>query len=698
MLDQSTIQNNFVGRDGFVWWIGQIPPLESMKKQVKGGGWGNRFKVRIMGYHPFNEDELPNEDLPWAQVLIPTTAGSGAANVMTGVQLQPGDMVFGFFLDGDNAQVPVIMATFGRTDAVGSEKYDSPFVPFTGFSKAIPQSSLTTPFPESNEPKENSNRTPQTLKPKKLDRVSKKAQQKVFSSSSSVGKKVALANPVKNTIFDRIKSVVQNLIDTLKTLKGNRKKVKESINQAIDKITNMANDIVGTLFRFLIKGNKSGFGGLIKLIKEGLNLLYKLVFAKVLAATGNPVAAHLAGVAAQEVMVYPVKLLEESFSQIVGLIVDKVKNKVSKILKDALKNYKRFVSCAADQFTASFLNDIISLCERFLRGPLDAIFKILQFFTNFNLGDTLRDSIGMLSEFGIGFFTNQSAKSYSRMANEWILGVGYSGSTSTIEKSMQGTFENIREITKDIKKKRRRRRKKKKCKTDDIKPAPPPQICIFGGGGDGEGGKAVPIFGNVVADNDGEITASIIGIQLVDPGFGYDYPPFVEICDEMDQGYGAVARCTITDDGRIDQIYMVSEGEGYSVGSIFDYSITGVYIEDGGSGYTYDNTEIFDDLGNDYTFVLDEDGSITQIDPINNTNVDGLPLIEVLSDTGSGAVVRPILGSVRELIVTTDDDGQLSVNTIDSSQVSTITGDNSIESTDSNLFKQKSVTSIDCPT
>jgi hypothetical protein len=697
MLDQSAIQNNFIGRDGFVWWIGQIAPLDSMKKQSSGGGWGNRFKVRIMGYHPLNEDELSNEDLPWAQALIPTTSGSGAANVMTGVQLQPGDMVFGFFLDGDNAQVPVIMATFARTDSVSSKKYDSPFVPFTGFSKSISQS-LTTPFPESNEPKENSNRTPQTLKPKKLDRVSKKAQQKVFTSSSSVGKRVTLANSVKNSAFDRIKSVVQNLIDLLKTLKGNRKKIKESINQAIDKITNMANDIVGTLFRFLIKGNKSGFGGLIKLIKEGLNLLYKLVFSKVLAATGNPVAAHLAGVAAQEVMVYPVKLLEESFSQVVGLIVGQVKNKVSSILKDALKNYKRFVSCAAEQFTASFMNDIIGLCEKFLKGPLDAIFKILQFFTNFNLGDVLRDSIGMLSEYGIGLFTNQSLKSYARLANEWILGVGYTGSTSTVEKSMQGTFENVREITKDIKKKRRRRRKKKKCNSDDIKPAPPPKICIFGGGGEGEGGKAVPIFGNTVVDNDGEITASIVGIQLVDPGFGYDYPPFVEICDEMDQGYGAVARCTITDDGKIDKIYMISEGEGYSVGSIFDYSVTEIFIEDGGFGYQYDNTLIFDDEGNEYEFILDDEGSITQIVPINTT-VDGLPIIDIISETGSGAVIIPILGSIQELqVTTTDDEGEIIVTTIDSSQVSTITGDNSIESVDSNLFKQKSVTSIDCPT
>ena len=85
MIDESLLKSNFIGRDGFRWWIGQIPPISTMEGQVDGKGWGNRFKVRIIGYHPYSEAELPNEDLPWAQCLIPTTAGSGAANVMTGV-------------------------------------------------------------------------------------------------------------------------------------------------------------------------------------------------------------------------------------------------------------------------------------------------------------------------------------------------------------------------------------------------------------------------------------------------------------------------------------------------------------------------------------------------------------------------------------------------------------------------------------
>ena len=320
MLDQSLLQSHFIGRDGFRWWIGQIPPLSCMGKQVSGGGWGNRFKVRILGYHPYSTADLPDEDLPWAQCLIPTTAGSGAANVATGVQLQQGDTVLGFFLDGDNAQIPVILATFGRTDYVPSTTFQSPFQPFTGRSELISKNNKLTPSggsnSESNEPKENSNRSPQSITPEQAQQLSQKIGETIVSESDAIGDKVILANTVKNTQVDKIKAIVQNLLKRLKKLQGNLEKIRTEIDKAVNKIVVACNDFVGGLFDFLINGNedKGGkFPGLIGLLKKGLDLLYKSVFAQVLAATANPVAAHLAGVAAQKAMVLPVKALEEAF-------------------------------------------------------------------------------------------------------------------------------------------------------------------------------------------------------------------------------------------------------------------------------------------------------------------------------------------------------------------------------------------------
>ena len=151
MIDASILGNSqFLGRDGFRWWVGQIPPVDSQEDQVaKGEGVGNRYKVRIMGYHPFNED-IPNDQLPYAQVLLPVTSGSGGAQFSQSVKLQQGDTVFGFFLDGDAAQIPLIIGHFGRTSLVDTADYSTPFSPFTGFTEYTPQNSRN-PVKETNE-------------------------------------------------------------------------------------------------------------------------------------------------------------------------------------------------------------------------------------------------------------------------------------------------------------------------------------------------------------------------------------------------------------------------------------------------------------------------------------------------------------------------------------------------------------------
>lgn len=635
MLDQSLLQSHFIGRDGFRWWIGQIPPLSSMGSQVAGGGWGNRFKVRIIGYHPYSEADLPNEDLPWAQCLIPTTSGSGAANAMTGVQLQQGDVVLGFFLDGDNAQIPVILATFGRTDSVPSTTYQSPFQGFTGFSNFIEKNSKLTPS-ESNELKSNSNPSPPSVTQEQAGAISQRVGYQVFSENSAIGSQVPLANTVKNTQVDKIKSIVKNLLRKLKRFQGNVAKIRTFIGQAVDKIVTLCNDVIGQMFDFLVKN-------LMDLLGKGVKLLYKLVFAKVLAATGNKIAAHAAGVLAQQLMVVPVKALEEVFACIAGEVIEQIKGIVSDILTSVIGNVDRFVSCAAEQFAGTLFNSVIGVLEGLFEGPLATVSNLLQFFSDFNLGNTLRKAIGVFSQSGIGFGCNQNFDSYKGLVNEWVLGGGPSGSVSTLASSMAGTYESIQNISNivntgiDI-------NSVNQCFTEALTFASPPIINIFGGRG--SGASAIPIFGNITTNPDGNAVASVIGVQLTNSGSGYVYPPFIEIIDDNDQGYGAFARSIINENGEVESIYMVSEGENYSIGNVSEYSVLNVIIENQGSGYNNSTTKITDDLGNSYDYKLDS-GRIYQVSPLNNI-IDSLPILTVTSDTGFGAILRPVLGIPRE--------------------------------------------------
>lgn len=89
-------KNNFMGLSGFVWWIGVI---ENRKDPLKLG----RCQVRIHGWHTDNKAQLPTQDLPWAQIILPMNG----SRIINPPNLN--DWVLGFFLDGENAQFPLCL-------------------------------------------------------------------------------------------------------------------------------------------------------------------------------------------------------------------------------------------------------------------------------------------------------------------------------------------------------------------------------------------------------------------------------------------------------------------------------------------------------------------------------------------------------------------------------------------------------------
>jgi len=90
---------NFIGKDGFTWWKGVV---ESNQDPLNLG----RCQVRIFGWHPDNKQTLTTADIPWAlPINSPNTTMTAGAPIV-------GDYVFGFFSDGQNAQVPIIIGIF----------------------------------------------------------------------------------------------------------------------------------------------------------------------------------------------------------------------------------------------------------------------------------------------------------------------------------------------------------------------------------------------------------------------------------------------------------------------------------------------------------------------------------------------------------------------------------------------------------
>ena len=143
MIEEALLKSNYIGKDGFSWWIGQVAKKDTWEKGSQfsnQGDWSARCKVRIVGYHSFDGDVLADDDLPWAQIMLDPSFGSAQGGIGGTLSLRGGETCFGFFLDGDDGQQPVVIGLLYRSDGVKNlqtedvvkKEKSSRFKPFTG--------------------------------------------------------------------------------------------------------------------------------------------------------------------------------------------------------------------------------------------------------------------------------------------------------------------------------------------------------------------------------------------------------------------------------------------------------------------------------------------------------------------------------------------------------------------------------------
>jgi hypothetical protein len=667
MLDQSLLQSHFIGRDGFRWWIGQIPPVDVWKQQNEDG-WGLRYKVRILGYHPIDDKTLKNEDLPWAQVMLPTTAGSGGANLAQNPKLTQGDIVVGFFMDGDNGQIPMIMGLMGRTDQWSTQGYKFPFESFTGYTKEIKKPNGKLHPDQSLEQGIGTQPTPIIADPATVQKANQRNKStQVISAFSAVGQEIVFADTCEDTSMKTIKNEVNNLLKVLQDVSNKLSDYKEKINAVADIITSSISWIVGKLFDAL-------YNALIPLIQKGLQAIYKSVYASVFAASGNPGVAHQAGVASNAVFLLPVKKLEEAIACVAANVINGLRELIKNLLYSLLENAKRFVTCAAEQFLGSLLNSIIGSISSGLSSALGGISKLIS--TGFSVANFLRSGVDLIKSIGGLFDCNQSKGKCSGKAKEWVIGRGPKDTLNTdnVFSNILQNANNVAYAAQDVANEvsqfpqtfdeiknsfdifngksdfQRAVGSVNNCFTGFPSSCGPPRIKIFGGGG--KDAVAIPVFGFIQEAkqviNNVRRTASVIGAVVTNKGSGYQFPPFVEITDECGNGYGAIGRSIINENGEVVSIYIVVPGEGYPVGDTFPSGVTDVYIDSPGIGYS-DGDTASDDLGNTYSLTIDEFGSILSATPINIIEATEFPVITINTETGVGAILKPIFGSLEDL-------------------------------------------------
>ena len=686
-MEESLLKSNFLGRDGFRWWIGQIAP-EEVQKQLNKDGWGNRLKVRIMGYHPYSVEELPNEDLPWAQILLSTSDGTGAANYGTNHKVRPADIVFGFFLDGDNAQIPVISGCFGRTDQVPSEDYVSPFIPFTGYTTRIQNDGSRIKKNEQNAETKESQKSPYYLPPQTANSINQ------LSWTSIIGDTLQLGTTKPGSKMEKISTELENAIKYLQDLKSFPNLASNWIDAKVEELCDQISQKIQGISTEIVSGVVNGtYEKLEPALQQGVAQVYDT--AKAAAQSQGEATSHLVGVEAQKATIEPIKQLQKLIPCLIASIIESLGGLISDMVCSLLENVANVVSCVIDQFLGGLLNGIIDLIIAGMSAVLGALSFILS-FSNFNLEDSVRELSGGL--LGISLSFNCGEEETDPGVEKWTIGSGptqfssfdinsildLANTVSAIASDPESGLSGIQGIIGPL---------------DFLNPGisdpdfigsglsncfggiptvcNPPSINIFGGGG--IGASALPIFGSISGD-----TGSIIGAILTSGGSGYTYPPFVSITDNCGKGYGAVAQ-SIIENGQVVAIVMNSDGEGYTlgnqpqVGDIIGTEVitgtdggTGIGIDIGGGigtgtdtdtitltdqqnitisevlilnpGYNYQSGDtVTDNFGNEYDVVIDN-GSIVSITPINISDITDLPILRVVSKTGSGAKLKPVFG------------------------------------------------------
>ena len=284
----------------FLWWVGQIVDDSAWRDNINSGkyedrtgipGWGRRYKVRIIGLHDQGEESIPSDQLPWAQVMYPVTAGGGQAAASDSTKLRQGNMVFGFFIDGQEQQVPVIMGVLGNnsqtvlaqknstvadtvTDSqpgvLAKSGYSEGTAPKSGTAREVPPEddlSLTKPDegPPSNE---------------NADGI----QQTTAADSRRQAKceeKIALAKPQPdefiNSVLKGIQTTIENLTNKLDAILQTIQSYADAITNKITKIQDSIEDAIKGATSQLTKFMKPIFDKIqeyaLKILNKGFNMI-----------------------------------------------------------------------------------------------------------------------------------------------------------------------------------------------------------------------------------------------------------------------------------------------------------------------------------------------------------------------------------------------------------------------------------------
>lgn len=548
MIEQGFLKKHYVGRDGFVWWIGQITDSREWKSNLaeyrvttldENPGFDYRYKVRIMGYHTSSED-LKDSELPWASVMLPVTAGGGTGGSSQTPNLRQGNFVYGFFADGEDGQQPIIMGVLGYNQYTpivnGTLKGNSPFKPFEGYTnrETVATYSLRTTNTDQTPAASPGNST-NLNKTKIQDSTGynnlsdgASAQQKLEGTKEST---VALTSVCEKQPLGGIQLEIKNLIMNLENAKNSINDWKTRVSTNIADAQKFIDEKVQLASKKIAEGVQWVIREIEKRTIDRLENALKVGYSNLFPNTRASVKEGIAGVLDAAACVFR-KILKNLYSIVSKLLVGVV---------DKVVNVPR---CFAEEFLSTILGGIVGEISSGIKSILSTVTGLVG-----TVADLAGDIIGFIQD--IFSFLSCDEQPECPTVDTWSpwdgpsksesinLGRLISGIKSKVKggvDSVTNVVDSVSAIPGNIANSVNGFIQNPLGGNCDVGPllCGPPTVQFFGGGGSGASG-------NVIVD----FAGSIIGVDLTSTGGGYSRPPFVSFQDTCGTGTGAVGRAIL---------------------------------------------------------------------------------------------------------------------------------------------------------
>ena len=500
--------------------------------------------------------------------------------------------------------------------------------------------------------------------------------------SSTTGFTVLAADPNSDRFFERTDTAMKNFFKVANKVDN----FNFDLSTEIGKLTKMVGNFSQT---FIGKMSDSLQEGLVGFIQGGMASQASKIFASQV-----PGALGLV-VDFQTAMIGPTTKLFSGMECLSSKVSQAMSGTINDLLTGMTKNMLNAPTCATQQFVGALTNKIADMMDKVVTPLLAPIQSILSpIGAVFNVKDKIMGGIDFMKKVGNLFVCELPAKQTSsfKYAIDGLLkkDLGSGEHKSLVDDSISAaaTTNSFLEKAADGLSSFEKAYGKwsifgspvdsggahesvftgGNCDTGNNFACGPTSVDFFGGNG-GDGATGNVILGNFLTRLDKDDiygsfkkTASIIGVEITDPGSGYTSPPLVSFGDNCNQGYGAYGKANIDTNpssstyGQVTSVTILTPGENYPIdaskttvnGQFPEVYIDDIIIEDPGSNY-----QEGDFISEDIRPVIETNpespnfGRIVAIEIVEQIPYNRFPNMNIISETGFGAVIRPIMSTIK---------------------------------------------------